>query len=250
MMIPHPEFVGEIPQSRPARARLSDPVVSEGVIAVALIEDNRLVREGITALLNRLPDIQVVASDAGALEWINGNLNQTPPQVILLDIGLDVRDSLKVAKDLRQEFPSAKIVVMDLLPAHEDVIEFISTGVSGFIMKDATLDDVCNTIRSVAAGNDVLPKALTATLFSEIAKEAVAAGGASVFDNEGVRLTSREQEVINLVAEGLSNKAIGHSLHVSIHTVKSHLRNIMEKLTLHSRLQIASFVHNQKNDKP
>jgi DNA-binding NarL/FixJ family response regulator len=221
----------------------------EEVIAVALIEDNRLVREGITSLLNRLPDIQVIAADEGDLTLLNGEETPEHPDVILLDIGLQSGDSLQVAKDLKRDFPGAGIIVMDLLPAHEDVIEFISAGVSGFIMKDATLDDVCRTIRSVAAGVDVLPQAMTATLFSEIAKEAVLNGGL-VIDPESVRLTMREREVINLVAEGMSNKAIGHSLHVSIHTVKSHLRNIMEKLTLHSRLQIASYVHQTKDHTP
>jgi DNA-binding NarL/FixJ family response regulator len=211
-------------------------------ISVALIEDNRLVREGSTTLLNRLSDIKVVASDPGDLKLMKDGTGAEHPDVILLEIGLHIRDSLKVAQDLRKAFPAAGIIVMDLLPAHEDVMEYIIAGVSGFVMKDATLDEVCHTIRSVAAGSDVLPNAMTATLFSEIAREAVTNSNEEI-DLESVRLTAREREVVNLVAEGMSNKAIGRVLHISIHTVKSHLRNIMEKLTLHSRLQIATYVH-------
>lgn len=219
---------------------------SDEVISVALIEDNRLVREGITALLNRLPDIQVISEDPGDLRLLDRRGESVAPDVVLLDIGLDVRDSLTVARELRATFPDAGVIVLDLLPAHEDVIEFIGAGVAGFIMKDATLDEVLRTIRSVAAGIDVLPQAMTATLFSEIAREAIQ-NGESAIDHDSVRLTVREQEVIHLIADGMSNKAIGHSLHVSVHTVKSHLRNIMEKLTLHSRLQIASYVHQTRN---
>ena len=210
-------------------------------IAVALIEDNRLVREGITALLGRYSDIQVVAAEHSASGSLLGNVN---PHVILLDLGLDNGDSLSVAREVKRRFADAKVVVMDLLPAHEEIVEFIAVGVSGFIMKDASLDEVVETIRSVAKGTEVLPTQMTARLFSEIAKEAVQNGAT---DEDSVRLTPREREVIDLIAEGLSNKAIGKRLSISTHTVKSHLRNIMEKLTLHTRLQIAAFAHGQSD---
>jgi len=208
-------------------------------IAVAIIEDNRLVREGITALLGRYPDIRVVAAEHSARSSALGNAN---PRVVLLDLGLDNGDSLAVARAVKRKFLDAKIVVMDLLPAHEEIVEFIAVGVSGFIMKDASLDEVIGTIRSVAAGKEVLPTEMTPRLFSEIAKEAIQHGGV---DGDSVRLTPRELQVIELISEGLSNKAIGKRLSISTHTVKSHLRNIMEKLTLHTRLQIAAYAHGQ-----
>ena len=130
---------------------------------------------------------------------------------------------------------------MDLLPAHEDLMEFIHVGVSGFIMKDATLDDLVNTIRLVAQGAQVLPPQVTGTLFSQIASDAVARDRTTAL--ESVRMTPREREVINLIAEGLSNKEIAGRLHIATHTVKSHVRNVMEKLMLHTRLQIAAYAH-------
>jgi DNA-binding NarL/FixJ family response regulator len=132
---------------------------------------------------------------------------------------------------------------MDLLPNEEDIMEFVGVGVSGFVMKDATLDELLRTIRSVASGIDVLPPLLVSTLFAEIANEVVSNGVPAVLDS--VRMTPREREVIDLIGEGKSNKAIGKALHISTHTVKSHLRNIMEKLKLHSRLEIAVYVHEQ-----
>jgi DNA-binding NarL/FixJ family response regulator len=210
-------------------------------IAVAIIEDNRLVREGITALLNQFDDLHVVyghASDAIT------PLKTVSPQVVLLDIGLRRGDSLRVATRVRCEFPDVKVIVMDLLPVHEDVVEFVNVGVSGFLMKDATVDDLVNTIRLVASGASVLPPAMVNTLFSRIAREAMVRSPATAM--ESVRMTPREREVINLIAEGLSNKEIAARLHIATHTVKSHVRNVMEKLTLHTRLQIAAFAFSER----
>ena len=211
------------------------------VISVAVIEDNRLVREGITALLNQLPDLRVVA---GSDSDDTSALASAVPQVVLLDLGLRNGDSLRVAEKVRKDFPTSKIIVMDLLPVHEDIVEFVNAGVSGFIMKDATLDDLVRTIRSVAEGVNVLPPQMTGSLFSQIARDAVARGRPEVL--ESVRMTPRERQVINLIAEGLGNKEIAGRLHIATHTVKSHVRNVMEKLMLHTRLQIAAYAHREE----
>ncbi len=220
---------------------LGGAVSDTDLISVALIEDNRLVREGIAALLNQLPDLQVVAAASSADTEL---LRRTNPHVVLLDLGLRNGDSLRVAEKVRKEFPESKIVVMDLLPVHEEIVEYVNVGVSGFIMKDATLDDLAATIRSVAEGAHVLPPQMTGALFSQIAREAVARGRPITLD--AVRMTPREREVINLIAEGMSNKEIAKRLHIATHTVKSHVRNIMEKLTLHTRLQIAAYAHGKR----
>ncbi len=210
-------------------------------INVALIEDNRLVREALTSLLNRVPGIRAVAEEPNGHDVL---MLDVSPDVVLLDLGLENGDSLRMARDVMKDYPDSKVIVMDLLPAHEELTDFVTAGVSGFVMKDATLEVLLNTIRSVALGLKVLPDEMTATLFSEIAREAVSTGTAD--DPDSVRMTAREREVVNLIAEGLSNKAIGKRLHISVHTVKSHLRNIMEKLTLHSRLEIAAYVHKRE----
>jgi len=215
----------------------------KAIITVAVIEDNRLVREGITALLNQLPDLRVVAGSDSA---DTSALGISAPQVVLLDLGLRNGDALKIAEKVRNEFPDSKIIVMDVLPAHEDVVEFVNTGVSGFIMKDATLDDLVRTIRSVAEGVNVLPPQMTASLFSQIARDAVARDRPEVL--ESVRMTPRERQVINLIAEGLGNKEIASRLHIATHTVKSHVRNVMEKLMLHTRLQIAAYAHREEGN--
>lgn len=212
-------------------------------IAVALIEDNRLVREALSLLLNRFPDIEVVAAE----ETVGDELPPwlVRPDVVMLDLGLENGDSLRLVQQILEADPDAKIIVMDLLPDYEEITEFVSAGVSGFLLKDATLKEVARTIRAVAAGTKVLPEEMAGTLFSEIARQIHSTGGSE--SDDGVRLTPREREVIDLISEGLSNKAIAKRLFISTYTVKSHLRNVMEKLTLHTRLQLAAYAHRQGN---
>ena len=210
------------------------------MISVALIEDNRLVREGMTAMLNQTEDVEVVAAGPSGDPAL---LRDAKPQVILLDVGLWDDDSLRVAETVKKESPESKVIIMDLLPVHEDIVEFVNAGVSGFILKDATFDDLVTTIRSVAEGAHVLPPAMTSSLFSQIAKDAVVRGRAAAM--ESVRMTTREREVTGLIGEGLSNKEIATRLNIATHTVKSHVRNVMEKLALHTRLQIAAYAHRQ-----
>lgn len=211
-----------------------------GSILVALIEDNPLLRDGLTHLLDRISGLEVVATDS---EDPLPRLVQRPPNVVLLDMGLESRDSLALLRRVGDELPEARVIVMDLLPAQEDVHDFIQAGAYGFVMKDASLDDLVDTIRAVAGGAHVLPSGLTGSLFSRIAGEAVARLGPRAVDD--VRMTPREQEVVGLIAEGLSNKQIAARLALSEHTVKSHVRNVMEKLALHTRLQIAAWAHEE-----
>jgi DNA-binding NarL/FixJ family response regulator len=214
-------------------------MANDGTITVAIIEDNRLVREALTAMLNKLPDVQVVVATGAELKFTG----DSTPQVLLLDVGLRDQDSLRVAAGLRKDLPDAKIIVMDLIPLNEDIVEFVNAGVSGFVLKDASFDEFVGTIRSVAGGAKVLPPRMTESLFSQIARDADTGKDAHVL--EDVRMTRREREVIELIGEGLSNKEIAQRLNIATHTVKSHVRNVMEKLALHTRLQIAAYSHRE-----
>jgi two-component system response regulator DesR len=112
-------------------------------ITVAIIDDNRLVREALTAMLGKLPDLRVVASATATTAF----LVETSPHVVLLDVGLGDEDSLSVATSIRELAPAAKIVVMDLVPVNGEIVEFVNAGVCGFVLKDATFDEFVATIR-------------------------------------------------------------------------------------------------------
>ncbi|MFH2055238.1 MAG: response regulator transcription factor [bacterium] len=207
-------------------------------IRVLLIEDNRLLREGITAMLNEQPDIKAVSATGNGDALAKAQ--KINPQVVLLDLGLKNQNSLRVAELIKEKHPKAEIVVMDLMPAPAEVVEFVKAGVAGFILKDATIEDFLHTIRMVAEGKKVLPPSLTGSLFSHIVEYAVQSGKADRL-MRSVRLTRREHEVVDLVARGMSNKEIARELNIAVHTVKSHVHNTLEKLALHTRLELASF---------
>lgn len=211
------------------------------MINIAIIEDNRLVREGMTEMIDGVSSMRVVAA-ATSLEL--QELQESRPHVILLDVGLPDAQSLRLATLVSERMPESRVIVMDLLPVHEEIAQFVDVGVAGFILKDATFDDFVATITSVAAGERVLPPRMTGTLLSQIARAAVKRGAAEAL--AAVRLTPREREVVALIANGRSNKEIAADLQMAAHTVKSHVRNIMEKLALHSRLQIAAYANQQE----
>jgi DNA-binding NarL/FixJ family response regulator len=207
-------------------------------ISLVIIDDNRLLREGLARLIREQKDFHIVAASADADEAML-KVREAKPDVVLLDFGLEDHDSLALTATVHREVPQAKVIVLGLLPLEEDIVSFVRAGASGFIMRDATFEDFVQTIRSVVAGMVVLPPQLTGSLFNQIALQAGRRGVPR--ELEAVRLTQRERQVIDLIAEGLANKDIATRLHIAVHTVKSHVHNVLEKLALHSRLEVAVF---------
>ena len=212
-------------------------------IQILLIEDNRLLREGLSVMLKEQPDLKVVASPGNTDALAKAR--RLKPELILLDLGLRSQNSLRLIKLFKKNFPEARVIGMDLVPVQEDLVQYVEAGVCGFVLKDATFDDFLRTIRSVARGVHVLPPPLTGSLFSQIVEHATRKKRGNPFTS--VKMTNREREVIELIAEGLSNKDIAQRLHLATDTVKSHVHNILEKLALHTRLEIARFVHSEDN---
>jgi DNA-binding NarL/FixJ family response regulator len=210
-------------------------------IKILLIEDNRLLREGIDALLNKQTDMNVVTT-VGNGENILALVDKLNPNIVLLDLGLRSQNSLQIVKLIKSDFKEIKIIVMDLIPLQTDVFEFVQAGVSGFMLKDINVDEFLKTIRSVYEGTQVLPPHLTGSLFSQIVEHAINGTSPSKIE-ESVRMTKREIQVIELIANGNTNKEIAQQLHLSTYTVKSHVHNILEKLALNTRVQIAKHAH-------
>ena len=213
-------------------------------IRLLLIEDNRLLREGLTAMLKKQHDMGVVET-VGDGENILTIMRKHKPELMLLDLGLRNRSSIHLVKLDKKNYPATKVIMMDLIPSQADVFEFVQAGVSGFILKDATVNDFLKTIRSVARGIQVLPPNLTSSLFTQIVEHAVNESKPSAL-MDSVRMTKRERQVIELVSEGHTNKEIAQKLHLSTYTVKSHVHNILEKLALSTRVQIAKYLHDSR----
>jgi DNA-binding NarL/FixJ family response regulator len=213
-------------------------------IRVLLIEDNRFLREGITDILRTQGKFIVEARADG--DDSGGQLADLhSPDVVLLDLGLEKENSLKLMSVLRERFPGARVIAMDILPDQGDIVEFVKAGGAGFILTNAPLDDYVSTIKAVAGGATILPAMLTKSLFTQIV-ESVLKSGNTVPDH-AIRLTKRELEIVDLISEGMSNKEIAQQLHIATFTVKSHVHNVLEKLDLSTRLQIAAFVRDERD---
>ena len=207
-------------------------------IRLLLIEDNRLLRDGIHSILKAHKDILIIAASGDGKHTLS-KIKELKPNVILLDLGLRSQNSLHVVEIVKKDFPDAKIIVMDLAPVQADILQYVKAGANGFILKDASLNEFLITIRTVSEGATVLPPLLVDSLFSQIVDHAVREGKTKL--KESVRMTAREREVIVHLGEGMTNKEIAQKIHVSTYTVKSHIHNIMEKLALHTRLEIANY---------
>src|SRR5438445_9379190 len=169
-------------------------------IRVLIVDDNRLMRGGLSGLLKAQRDLQVV----GAVADLAAALRRLPvvtPHVVLVDAGLGSCDGCRCVEQIRESAPVARVIVMDLLPAPEEVVAYVKAGAKGFIMKDATVEDLVGTVRSVARGSDVIPPALAGTVLSHIAQEAVVHQRPEGAD--AGRMTTRERAIMSLIANGL-----------------------------------------------
>ena len=185
------------------------------------------------------PAITVVAAVGDSGKALS-KIRELKPDVLLLDLGLPNQNTLELVKSLKKKFSQTKVIMMDLVPNREDILEFVESGVSGFILKDAANTDFIEAVKSVARGNKVLPQNMTSSLFSEVVDYGIKEVEASRLI-DSVRMTKGEREVVELVADGLTDKKIGQKLRLSHHTVKSHIHNILEKMALSTRVQIAIY---------
>ncbi len=263
--VPHPALPGLRPSPHPTHVSASPtrttatpaggpkPVLKGGPnqdtapVSLVVIDDNRLLREGLAALIRSQPGFKVLAVAADITEALE-KVRAHRPDVVLLDLGLESHDTVSLTATIHSEVPTARLIIMGLLPLQEDVADYVRAGASGFVMKDATFDEFFATIQAVAGGAEILPAALTNSLFSQIVRYSASASPAHKL--EGVRLTARERQVIDLLGEGMSNKEIATHLHIAVHTVKSHVHNVLEKLALHSRLEVVAFTHARRGPKP
>jgi DNA-binding NarL/FixJ family response regulator len=208
----------------------------EKSISVLLVQDNRLYRKGLAALLRRREGLRLLP-DSEWPECLTRSDRGQRPDVVLVDVGSGDMGSLQIVQRTRTTYPESELIAMGLSPIRSRVIALLRSGVSGLLLKDATIHDVVATIRGVAAGQKVFSSSLTEALLSLLVDDARPSGLEHMADG---KLTAREGEIFWLIAEGLSNKEIGKRLSIATETVKSHVHNVLEKLSLRSRVEIAA----------
>ena len=210
-----------------------------------IIEDNRLLREGIKAMIEKQTGFKVETAPISG-DNILQIISDQKPDVLLMNIGLPKHNYIEFLISLKARFPEIKIIMMDIVPIQEEVLQFIKARVSGFILKDATIEEFLGTIRSVADGEKVLPSNMTKSLFSLIVDHGIKHYDASKLI-KSVPMTRRELDVVALIAKGLTNKEIADKLHLSTYTVKSHVHNILVKMALNTRVQIAIYARSSED---
>ncbi|KAA0229947.1 response regulator transcription factor [bacterium] len=208
------------------------------LIRVFIVDDNRLLREGLVSMLAEQEDIIVIgaaASGRKALEQIK-NLR---PEIVLIDIGMPGKNGIEVTQELRRDLPEAKVIILGMVDLTGEIMACIEAGAAGYVLKEASFDYLVETIRSVHCGESVVSPQMAASLFSRIAE--LAAERLPRIPPSPVKLTTRELEIINVIAEGLSNKEIAQRLSIEAQTVKNHIHNILDKLHLHTRLETVEY---------
>lgn len=205
-------------------------------IRILIIEDDPVITADLSAIINKQRDVIVAAVSNGRDNTLVRTRGANP-HVVLMDMGLESKNSLEVVQAVKKRFSRIKIIGMCLAPSQSDILEFVQAGAEGFILKDAKPEEVIRTIRAVAGGEKVLPYTMAGSLFRQVTANAFPKGRRNL--KSAVRMTKREKEIIALIADGLSNKEIAVSLNIATFTVKSHVHNILEKLTLNNRLEIA-----------
>lgn len=207
---------------------------------VFIADDNRLFREGLASMLTEIDDMEVVgmaASGSNALVQIK----KLDPDVALIDIGMPDKDGLDVTQILHNDSPNVKVIVLGMPDLTEDILACIEAGAAGYVLKEASFEYLVESIRSVKRGESFCSPRIAASLFSRIAELA-----GERIPESSVKLTQREVEVINKIADGLSNKEIAGKLYIEEQTVKNHVHNILDKLQLHNRLEAVQYAREKK----
>ncbi len=203
-------------------------------IKILLVDDQALFREGLRTLLDLQPDFEVVGEASHGEEALRMAVNLSP-QVILMDLRMPVMDGVTATKRIKDSLPQCKVIVLTTFDDDEDVFEGLRAGAVGYLLKDVSSEKLYEAIRSAARGEYFLLPSITAKVMAEFSRMARPIKTSS--DEMGVKLSSRELEVLRLVARGASNKEIADMLVIAEGTVKNHLTNILAKLEARDRMQ-------------
>ncbi len=201
-----------------------------GPIRVVLVDDHDLVRRGIKTLLEAEGDVEVVGECSNGNE-VFGLIEDTLPDVVLMDVVMPSMDGIEATRLLRQTWPGTSVVVLSSHEEQRYLFEALKAGASGYLLKTAPLEDVLDTIRLVAEGGGVLDPSLAMKMLEQFKSYQ------STESSEAYQpLTRRERQVLELMSEGLPDKAIAPQLGISVRTVGAHVSNIYAKLHVNNRV--------------
>jgi two-component system NarL family response regulator len=189
-----------------------------------VIDDQAVVRQGFVSLIKTVPDMEIVGEGSNGQEAVE-LFRQLRPDITLMDLRMPVLSGAEAIKQIRSEFPAARIIVLTTFDGDEDIYRAVQAGAQGYLLKDMFFEELEAAIRKVHAGARLIPGSVAERLAARMSSS---------------ELTGRELEVLRHIVDGKSNKEIGNALNISEATVKSHINNILSKLGVSDRTQAAT----------
>jgi DNA-binding NarL/FixJ family response regulator len=209
--------------------------VAEERLRVLICDDHQLFRRGLRMVLEDENDIEVVA-EAGDGDEAVELAREHAPDVVVLDVRMPGRSGIDAAREIRAEQPGTRILVLTISDDEDDLYEAIKAGANGYLLKEISIDEIGDAVRQIHAGQSLISPAMATKLLDEFTAM-VRKDEEPKEEVPTPRLTPREMEVLQHIAKGMNNRDIAEALFISENTVKNHVRNILEKLHLRSRME-------------
>lgn len=211
----------------------------DGIYKIFLIDDHALFRKGVGQIINADPEFKVIGEASSGQEGLDLAI-PLEPDLVLIDLNMKGLNGIETLREFKASNLNAKYVVLTVSDAEDDLLEALRSGADGYLLKDMEPEDLCANLKKVASGMTVIHDCLT-----EILKQALI-DPKLIKKDENTSLTEREHEILQCLAQGLNNKTIARDLGISVTTVKVHIKHLLCKLKLTSRLEAAVWAHTKK----
>jgi len=205
-------------------------------VKLMLVDDHKIVRQGIKKLLEEEPDLQVAGEAANGREAVK-KATELKPDVILMDITLSNLNGLEATKQIKKVLPDVKVIMLTMHKNEEYVLQSFQAGASGYILKEGAVEELVSAIRSIHQDKSFLSPTISKTLIDAYLRKMETGKTETPFD----LLTDREREVLQLIAEGSTNREVAKSLFISVKTVEAHRAHIMQKLNIHDIAKLVKY---------